>query len=179
VERVPLGRLADPRFQIVVQPAEPVDQLVGLRSRKRLEQDGGGVHLAAAPAWPEVEQLRAGDAEEQNGGAPAEVGHVLDQVEEGRLTPVDVVEDTNERRLGRCLLERVAKGPGDLVRRRRLLRVTEKGRERAGGRLVRRPRSELKERLGYGPVGDSLAVGEAEIGRASCRERGKSGGGAV
>ena len=86
---------------------------------------------------------------------------MLDQVEEGRLTPVDVVEDTNERRFGRCLLERLAKGPGDLVRRRRLLRVTENGGDCGGGRLVRRPRSELEERLGHGPVGDSFAVGEA------------------
>ena len=44
---------------------------------------------------------------------------MLDQVEERLLAPLDVVEDDDHRPLRRGLLERLAEGPGDLLRRRR------------------------------------------------------------
>ena len=53
-------------------------------------------------------------------GAPRrEERDVLDEVEEGLFGPVDVVEDDDGAAgRGAAVLERVAEGPGDLVRRR-------------------------------------------------------------
>ena len=45
---------------------EAVDQLVRLVGRERLEQDRGGIELSAAPVRHALEQLRAGEAEEQD-----------------------------------------------------------------------------------------------------------------
>jgi hypothetical protein len=43
---------------------------------------------------------------------------VLDQVAKRLLAPLDVIEHDHERPLRGSLLERLAKGPGDLLRRR-------------------------------------------------------------
>ena len=64
---------------------------------ERLEADRGRVRLSSAPLRPRLEQLGAGDAHEENGRIADPVGDVVDEVEEGRLSPVDVVEDENER----------------------------------------------------------------------------------
>ena len=59
---------------------------------ERLEQDRRRVQLAAAPAGSQLEQLGPGDAEEEDRRVARPVGDVLDQVEEDRLRPLDVVE---------------------------------------------------------------------------------------
>ena len=59
---------------------------------ERLEQHGRRVQLAAAPARPPVEQLGPRHAEQQDRRVARQVGDVLDQVEERRLPPVEVVE---------------------------------------------------------------------------------------
>ena len=56
---------------------------------------------------------------------------MLDEVEEDVLTPLDVVEDDDERLLGRYRLEQLAERPRDLVGRRRSA-VTEEDVERLG-----------------------------------------------
>ena len=88
---------------------------------------------------------------------PAEVGDVLDQVEEGRLAPVQVVEDHHDRPLGRPSLEQLAKGPRDLLRGASGGVVAEDRGERTD-RLA--GRDELLHDLGDRPVGDAFAVGE-------------------
>ena len=59
-------------------------------------------------AGPLVEQLRPREAEQQDRRAAREVGDVVDQVEERRLAPVDVVEDDDERPLAGGVLEQRA-----------------------------------------------------------------------
>ena len=58
-------------------------------------------------------------------GAPVrEQRDVLDQVVERLLAPLDVVEDDDQRSLGRSLLERLAERPGDLLAPRSARRVS-------------------------------------------------------
>ena len=94
-----------------------VDQLVRLLVGERLEQHGRRVELAAAPGRPAVEQLGPGHAEEQDRRVAREVGDVLDQVEERRLAPVDVVEDAR-RAAARRDVPRAACGTPRRSRRR-------------------------------------------------------------
>jgi hypothetical protein len=75
---------------------EVVDQLDALGLRERLEQDRGRVQLPASPAGAHVEQVRPGEADQQDRDVPRPVGQVLDEVEEDRLSPVDVVEDKHD-----------------------------------------------------------------------------------
>ena len=79
---------------------ERVEQCAALvgrqRLQERLEQNGGGVELAATPAGTVVEEFRPGDAEQEDRRASRQVGDVIEQVEEGRLTPVNVVEHHDE-----------------------------------------------------------------------------------
>ena len=112
---------------------QALDQLLGLLGLERLEQHAGRVDLAAGPARAAVEQLRPGHAEQQDRRVAGEVGDVLDQVEEGLLAPVHVVEHADERRLGRDRLEQLAERPGDLLAGGDQLLVAEQGADRVGG----------------------------------------------
>ena len=117
-ERVAAGRLEDPRraARPTIPSVQRGDQLGRLLRRERLEQHVRRVQLAAAPGRP---ARRAAPAAPDRGAGSARrgsVGDVLDQVEEGRLAPVDVVEDDDERLLGGVRLEQLAKSPGDLLR---------------------------------------------------------------
>ena len=124
-----------------------VEELVDVPLRQRLEQDRGGVRLAAAPHRPCVEQLRARDAEQEDRPVARPVRHVLDDVEERLLRPLEIVEDDDERLLRGGALQQAAE---------RELRL---GRRRAEDRV--RVGAELKNDLHERPVGDALAVGEA------------------
>ena len=105
--------------------------------RERLEQRGRCIQLAAAPGGSHVEQLGPCHAQQQDRSVPAEIGDVLDEVEERRLAPVQVVEDDDDRPLGGASLEQLAEGPGDLLRRARGCLVTED--RRKWTRSSRRP----------------------------------------
>ena len=83
-------------------------------------------------------QLRPGEAEEQDRRAGREQGDVLDQVEERLLSPLNVVEDADERFSLRLLLEQLAERPGDLLGRGALLSLPEQGAERGRCRRDRR-----------------------------------------
>ena len=100
-------------------------RIVGVGRRERLEQHGRRVQLAAAPAGPPVEQLRPRHAEQQDRRIAAQVGDVLDQIEERLLAPVDVVEHDDERPSHSDRLEQLAERPGDLLDRRHERAVTE------------------------------------------------------
>ena len=62
---------------------------------------------------------------------------MLDQVEERLLAPLDVVEDDHQRLLGRSLLERLAKRPGDLICDV-LARLAQQRADRRGSRSIGR-----------------------------------------
>ena len=132
------------------------------------------------PGGPPVEQLRARQAEQQDGCPRREQRHVLDQVEERLLAPVKVVEDDDERPLPCRLLQCLAKRPRDLLGGGRRLRLAEQRANHRSGSLVRGQLVELAQHLHDGPVGDPLAVGEAaapDDGRVDRRQglRGEPG----
>ena len=77
---------------------------------ERLEEDRRRVVLAAAPRGPHVVELRPRHADEQDRRVPRPLGDVLDEVEERRLAPVDVVED-DARAAARGRATRAAAGP--------------------------------------------------------------------
>jgi hypothetical protein len=52
--------------------------------------------LPPAHAGPLLQQLGPGHGHQQHRDAAAVVGHVLDQVEQARLGPVEVVEDHDQ-----------------------------------------------------------------------------------
>jgi hypothetical protein len=87
----PQFRIDDPWMQQVV------DQLLGLRHGKRRQQDRDRVRSAPRPITPPLEQLRPGQAEEQDGSTVRPLAHVLEEVEQRRLSPVKVVHHQHQR----------------------------------------------------------------------------------
>ena len=111
------------------------DQRAGLLAGERLERDRGRVGPPAAPAGAAVEQLVAGQADDQHRAArPAR--QVLDQVEHPLVGPVDVLDakssgwraaggldqraDGREQALAHLLGVVVPRAPGRPVAARRL-----------------------------------------------------------
>ena len=92
----------------------------------------------------------------------AEVEHVLDQVEERRLGPVDVVDERDQRSLRRQLLEELARRPVDLVERERAVAQADRRGDPRRDVVVFDQRRELGARLLRAVVGAHLggAVGD-------------------
>ena len=124
-----------------------------------------------------LEQIRASHADDQDRRVADPAEQVLDQVQEGRLGPLQVVEGDHERRVRREALEQPADRPHRLLRGARAAgdsdRARDPGRDLArvglaldkpldslAGNLAGCPPDEVSER----PVRDSLAVGEASSG---------------
>ncbi len=113
-----------------------------------------------------VEQLRAGQRDEEQGYVAHEAGEMVDEVEQRRFRPVQVVPDENERLTPRDCFEEPSCRPEDVLwwcgapgaepigDERRVGLVLEVDREVAG-RV-----DDLCER----PEGDPLAVGRAAAG---------------
>ena len=106
---------------------------------ERLEEDRGRVVLAAAPGVAGVEELRSGHADDEERRVAHPVGDVLDQVEERRLGPVDVVEDDDERLLAAPAPRTACARPRTPPRACRRSRPGRRSRSRAR-RRPRRPR---------------------------------------
>jgi hypothetical protein len=114
-QRVAVRRGDDPLARAWLGAAVRVDQLGAFLRRQWFEQDRGRVQLPAPPGWPLVEQVWPCQTEQQEGGTPGEVGDVVDQAEKRLLSPLDVVEDHNQRPLVRDLLELDADIPKQLI----------------------------------------------------------------
>ena len=130
----------------------------GISSSTSVSGSGSSRSSTGQSARP-LGQFRPGEAEQQHRRAAGEQGDVLDEVEEGLLAPLDVVEDADERRL---LLQQLAKRPRDLLGRGRGSFVSPR-RERSAaaaagseGKTV-----ELLQHLDDRPVRDPLPVGQA------------------
>ena len=155
---------------------ELFDELRALFLRERLELDRRRANAASTPARPGVEQLGPREAEDQHRRAHP-VRDVLDEVEQRRLGPVDVLEEEDQRLNVRDPLHHLARGPGDLLRAALPVeRLHEPGRETEDvrDRVLGAALAELLERLlervvvrdsGRGlhhlaerPVRDALAV---------------------
>ena len=82
---------------------------------------------------------------------------MVDQVEKGLLTPLNIIEDDEDRC---CRLEQLAESPGDLFPGRRDVLAQERTDGFCGLRLDRDV-GELLDDLDYRPVRDPFAVREA------------------
>ena len=160
-QRVPLGRRADPVSQRLANASERVEQAVGLRRVQRLQESGGRVKHAGAPARAGVEQLRTCRAEQKDRRVTRKHSDVLEKVEELLLRPVEVFENANERPLACRVLEQLPRCPRDFVGRGRRRRLAEERAEGRRGSVVRRQLIELFQQLDEWPIRDSLAVREA------------------
>ena len=119
VERVPVGRGGDPRPGLGGDGRafeQGLDEPLGLGLGERLETERGRVGLAATPAGARVEEVRAGHCQEQDRDAARPVGDVLDEIEQRRFGPLEVVEDDDDGSDGRQALEAAA-GPPRRARR--------------------------------------------------------------
>ena len=85
---------------------------------QRAEQDRRRVQLAAAPGRARLEQLGAGEADEEDRRLARIVGKVLDELDQRRLGPVHVLEHENQRGLARGRLEQLADRPERLLLRK-------------------------------------------------------------
>ena len=115
VERIPLRNLRHAAPELRREDAAGVERVEKLRRfavRERLE-----AHVHALPLGPLLEQLGTRDAEEEDRGVAAPAAHVLDEVEQRRLGPVDVLQDDDERPFAREELEEPPHGPEELLRR--------------------------------------------------------------
>jgi hypothetical protein len=132
-------------------------------SESGLERNGRRVQLASGPGRPTIEKLRTSHAEEKDGSTAREIGDVLDQLEEGLLAPLDVVEDAEQRFLRGFRFEELPESPRDLVGRRRPVSLSEHGLEGlpGGGLDEGVCVGDLLDDLDDRPVGDSVTVGEA------------------
>ena len=101
------------------RPSRPMTSSPDSRRVERLELDRRRRQLAAAPRRTRLEQLLAAHAQQQDRRVPRRVGDVLDQVEQARLRPVDVVEEQHQRPLPRQPLEEPANRPERVLRVRR------------------------------------------------------------
>ena len=113
-ERVPASRSNHLLAQRGRKLTEVPDQRLGVLARERGERD----RVDLGPVRARLEQLGPGQAQHEDRRIGDVGGEVLDQVEQRRLGPVDVVEDDDQRLLGRERLDQLANGPEDLLRRR-------------------------------------------------------------
>ena len=161
---------------------ELLDQELALLHGQRLELDRRRADAASSPPRPGVEELRAGEAEDQQ-RRPHPVGEVLDEVDQRLLGPVDVLEEEHERLDVRERLHHLSCGPRDLLRAALALeRLQHPGgeAEHVGDGLLLAALPELREgllervvvgdprggldHLRERPVRDAFAVGKAAAG---------------
>ena len=117
-QRVAVGEPGDPRLHRAGSGPPPSRFAISRRessSLQRLERRRRRVALAAAPVGMDVEQLGSRHAEQEDRSVARVVREVVDEVDEGRLRPLEVVEDDDERARLRERLEELAHGPERLL----------------------------------------------------------------
>ena len=136
-ERVAAGCAPDGVGGILVERAgEILEQLPRVVALQRRQLD----RRRSGPRRPQLREVAAGEAADEDRRVASPAREVLDQVEERRLRPLDVVENEQHRPLARKRLEQPAERPVELVAARVWLGATD-GLERGGrARSRRRPR---------------------------------------
>ena len=138
-QRVALGGLDDLLGRARGELAGCGDEPARVGLRERVEHE----HLVAGlrPRRARLQQLRPGDADEQDRVVAREDGEVVDEVEQRRLRPVQVLQHDDQRALARCRLEQPAHGPERLLGLGEALRQPGRGQHLAGRPARRRAAS--------------------------------------
>ncbi len=134
-ERVALGRLEDPRAEIARQggaAGQDVDELRRQSRIERLEVEDGGVRATGPPVGPGLEELRPRRAEDEDRAPLGSSRRSPRAGRAGRLRPVDVLDQDDQRALCRQQREGAADRPGDVLGRGGLGRHTHDARQDAG-----------------------------------------------
>ena len=159
-ERVAAGRAADRVGGVRVERAGQVlEQRAHVLPRQRRQLD-----RRPSPRRPQLREVRARHAADEDRRVATPAGEVLDEVEEGRLRPLDVVEHEHERLLARERLEQAADRRVELIGARAWLRPADGLEDAPARRLAvglaaeHRLEVEVAYHLDERPVGDPVAV---------------------
>ncbi|HJP72574.1 MAG TPA: hypothetical protein VJ975_12730, partial [Candidatus Limnocylindria bacterium] len=153
-ERVAVGHLDDALPSRIGQGQareQRVGQAGGIGLGQWFEEDGGRIRLAAAPSGAHVDQLGAADAQDEYRRVAHPVDDVLDEVEQWRLGPLQIIEDQHQWTFFGDPFE-----PGA----RRQLRVRRGSQDDIVG-----IDAQLHQHLDEGPVGDPFAIRQSAAAR--------------
>ncbi len=133
-QRVALGRFDDPGTQPLVErrPEDVLDDARAFLLGQRRQRDPCCVLLVVDPLDLVVEEIRSRRADDQHGGFDR-VQQVREELEEGRLGPVDVVDQHHGWTLARDDLEETARAPERLSHGERRVREADRRRDPLGG----------------------------------------------
>ena len=81
----------------LARPGKGIQELVRFLRRQRAEHERRRVELAAAPAGALLDEIQPGNTEQEHRDVVEPLDEVVDQVEEGRLRPVQILENDDER----------------------------------------------------------------------------------
>ncbi len=115
IQRIALGRVDDGAPYVIGKirlPQQVLEEALALIRAERLEREDGSL---PPPVGTDIAKLGARRAQEHEGAAPTELRHVLDQVQECGLCPVDVLEDGHHGLLGSQAFEEPPDGPEGLL----------------------------------------------------------------
>ena len=185
-QRISLGAGQDPAAVLLVDvAAQCVDQALGVGVGKRFQRE----HQRASrvPGRPVLEQLGSCEAEDENRRVGRPADEVLQEVEERRLGPLELVDPEDDRLLSRHVFEEPAYGPeGLLAAGRRLLGADGAGQpvgdpvgvlgaaQELGDPLMGQAPRCRQDDAAQRPVGDPLAV--CETAPDECRRTAAGGG---
>ena len=176
---IAFGSCDDPVADVLVELGHaqevPGDgRCIGLRQALEQNPDGAALRGEVRVALDELVPRRA-DHDEL--AVRRVLDDLLDELEEGRLGPVDVVEEREHRLLPSEAFEQAPRPPDQLLDRERRRREPDRRRDALGDLWVARERSQLLEcrlggvafrdlrrvahRLGERPEGDAVSVREA------------------
>ena len=102
-ERVAFGPFEDPGVhggREIVDREQLVDEPVGLLGRQRIEGDRGMVASSAAPRGARCAARSGRDGTDEEHRSHHTLRRFVEQVQQRRIGPVDVLDDDDERRLG-------------------------------------------------------------------------------
>ena len=182
-QRIAFGDRLDPGQQRLVHlaPEQGAGQGPRVLDAETLQQDRLRIELATAPGRADIQEVRAGDGDDQDRLATAPVDQVLDEIEERRLGPVEIVEQHDHGLARRDGLEEATHSPEHVLARRVTGHESDRGGDpvsdlraiplvghectqlgQRGGAIVRLIDPGCgPDDLGDRPVCDPLAVGQA------------------
>ena len=165
VQRVPAGPLEQQLLRLGRQHRllqQRGHELRGVRVGERREVDRRVVAEPRAPGGVRLVQLGPGGADDEQRDALRPVGEVLEEREQRRVGPVDVLDDQHERSPLRDRLQEPAPGGEQLLLRRRLARVDPEQRQQ--------PRPQPRPVVGLGQ--HRLQLRGRDLGRVGLEDPG-------